>query len=143
VTDRRKKKIIADYIECGSYNATAKKNGVSDNTVKRIVSRDREIAKKIEQKKEENTLDMLAYMESRKGQAQEVVDAYLKALADPGKLENATLAQIATALGIVIDKFTKNIPEQNNNMENVLNNMQTMSDILKKTAPDRNIEDFE
>lgn len=143
MTDRRKKKIIADYIECGSYNATAKKNGVSDNTVKRIVSRDREIAKKIEQKKEENTLDMLAYMESRKGQAQEVVDAYLKALADPGKLENATLAQIATALGIVIDKFTKNIPEQNNNMENVLNNMQTMSDILKKTAPDRNIEDFE
>jgi hypothetical protein len=46
-------------------------------------------------------------MDSRKSQAQEILDLYLKALADPTKLQGATLAQIATAAGIIIDKFTK------------------------------------
>lgn len=34
LTDEQKKKIIADYVESGIYSATAKKNGVSVNTVK-------------------------------------------------------------------------------------------------------------
>ena len=37
LTDKQKKKIVADYLESGSYRATALHNGVSDNTVKRIV----------------------------------------------------------------------------------------------------------
>lgn len=35
LTDKQKKKIIADYVQLGSYNATAKVNGVSLNTVKK------------------------------------------------------------------------------------------------------------
>ena len=54
LTDKQKKKIIADYVEIGSYNAVAKKHGVSDTTVKRIVSTDFEMLEKVEQKKEEN-----------------------------------------------------------------------------------------
>lgn len=108
LTDADRKKIIADYVECGSYNATAKKNGVSVNTVKRIVNENANIAQKCKQKKEQNTLDMLAYMDSRKEQAQGVIDDYLKALANPEKIEAAKLSEIATALGIVVDKFTKN-----------------------------------
>ena len=37
LTDKQKKEIIADYVECGSYNATAKKNGVSVNTDRKSV----------------------------------------------------------------------------------------------------------
>ena len=37
LTDRQKKKIVADYLELQSYNATAKENGVSKDTVKRVV----------------------------------------------------------------------------------------------------------
>ena len=37
LTDKQKKKIVADYLELGSYRATAKKNDVADGTVKRIV----------------------------------------------------------------------------------------------------------
>jgi hypothetical protein len=33
--------------------------------------------------------------------------------------------------------------EQKGNMEHILKNMETMSDVLKRTAPDRNIEDYE
>lgn len=109
LTDRQKKKILADYVECGSYNETAKMNGVSRNTVKNIVMADKENATKCQQKKEQNTLDMLAYMDSRKEQAQGVIDDYLEALANPEKIASAKLSEIATALGIVVDKFTKNV----------------------------------
>ena len=73
LTDRKKKKIIADYIELGSYNATAKKNGVSNHTVKRVVSEVPEMADKIQQKKDENTADILAYMESQKRLVCEII----------------------------------------------------------------------
>ena len=112
LTDRQKKKIVADYLELQSYNATAKENGFSKDTVKRVVLNCEEFAQKAQQKKEQNTADMLEFMDSRKGVAQGVIDKYLKALADPEKLDQATLSQIATALGIVVDKFTKDIQKQ-------------------------------
>lgn len=108
LTDKQKKKIIADYSECGSYAATARENGVSDKTVKAIVESDPETSRISEQKKKENTLDMLAYMDSRKDKAQKVIDDYLNALSSKEKIKNAKLSEIATALGIVVDKFTKN-----------------------------------
>ena len=37
ITDKKKKKIIADYLRLGNYSATASANGVSDGSVKRIV----------------------------------------------------------------------------------------------------------
>ena len=112
LTDRQKKKIIADYVELGSFNAAAKANGVSRNTVKAVVMADSEVSQKAAQKKEQNTIDMLAYMEKRKKEAQGVIDDYLKALADPNKIEMAKLSEVATVMGIVIDKFV-NIPVKN------------------------------
>lgn len=112
LTDRQKKKIIADYVELGSFNAAAKANGVSRNTVKAVVMADSEVSQKAAQKKEQNTVDMLAYMEKRKKEAQGVIDDYLKALADPNKIEMAKLSEVATAMGIVIDKFV-NTPIKN------------------------------
>ena len=109
LTDKQKKKIIADYVEMGSFNAAAKANGVSRNTVKAVVMADSEVLQKAAQKKEQNTVDMLAYMEKRKKDAQGVIDDYLKALTDPNKIEMAKLSEVATAMGIVIDKFV-NIP---------------------------------
>ena len=61
LTDKQKKKIVADYLETGSYNATAEKNGVCGHTVKRIVAECPEISEKLEQKKEENTKDYEKY----------------------------------------------------------------------------------
>ncbi len=66
LTDRQKKKIVADYLETESYNATAKKNGVCGQTVRRIVEESQGITEKLKQKKNENTADVLAYMESQR-----------------------------------------------------------------------------
>lgn len=56
LTDKQKKKIIADYVESGSYRATAKKFGVSDNTVKKICNENADIAQKCAQKKNKTPL---------------------------------------------------------------------------------------
>lgn len=108
LTDRQKKKIVADYIELGSYNAVAKKNGVSGHTVRRIVLETPEISKKIQQKKDENTADILAYMESKRPIVCEIIEKGLAVLNDPDKLAAATPSQITTALGTLIDKWTDN-----------------------------------
>lgn len=106
LTDKQKKKIVADYLELGSYNAAAKLNGVSNHTVKRVVLGVPEISEKVKQKKEENTADILAYMESQKGLVCEIIGKGLAALNNQEKLSEASPAQITTALGTLIDKFT-------------------------------------
>lgn len=106
LTDKRRKKIIADYIEIGTYTGAARRNKVSVNTVKNLVNRDPEVAKKCNQKKEKNTADILAFMETKKEAVCELIDTYMQALVDPDKVEKATVNQLSTALGTVIDKFT-------------------------------------
>lgn len=106
LTDKQKKKIVADYLELGSYNATAERNGVCGHTVKRLVSECPEISEKLEQKKAENTADILAYMEAQKNRVCEIIDISLEVL--PDKIRNAkTAADVTTAMGTVISKWAE------------------------------------
>lgn len=105
LTDKQKKKIVADYLELGSYNATAKANGTSPKTVKRVLAEVPEMTEKVKQKKAENTADILAYMESQRGIVCEIIGKGLAVLNDEEKLREAAPAQITTALGTLIDKW--------------------------------------
>ena len=120
LTDKQKKKIIADYIQLGSYNAAAKINGVSNHTVKRIVLESPETSKKIQQKKEENTADVLAYMEQQRRNVCELLDLYLKELKNPEKIDTAGLREIATTMAILIDKYTDKKDNRDNNADSEL-----------------------
>lgn len=51
LTDKQKKKIVADYLETQSINAAAKKNGVSWCAAKAALDEVGEIEKKLEQKR--------------------------------------------------------------------------------------------
>ncbi len=106
LTDKQKKKIIADYVQLQNYTKTAKLNDVAESTVRKIVKNNPDCANQCDIKKEQNTQDMLSYMESKKVRVQEIIDVYLGVLTDPEKLEGATLQQITTALGTLIDKWT-------------------------------------
>lgn len=106
LTDKQKKKIIADYIQLESYNAAAKMNGVSKDTVKRVIQNCDDFAKKMQQKKEENTADILQYMERQKDNVCEILDICLNELKKPEKYTKAPLQQIATTMAILIDKYT-------------------------------------
>ena len=105
LTDKQRKRIKADYLELGSYNAVAKLHGVTRQTVKNVVTDDAEIGQLLQQKKEQNTVDILAYMESQKGIVCEILEKGLAALNSPEKLAEASPSQITTALGTLIDKW--------------------------------------
>lgn len=104
LTDKQKKKIIADYLETESYNATAKLNGVADTTVKRVVQSCGDFMEKAEQKKGENDADIAAYMDSKRDRVCEIIEIGLDVL--PEKIIGAkTASEVTTALGTLIDKW--------------------------------------
>ena len=95
-----------------SYNAVAKKHNVSATTVKNTVLKNNESVKKCEQKKEQNTADILEFMDKKKGDVCSIISLYLSELQNSDKLQRASIQSIATSLGIVIDKFTKDAQKQ-------------------------------
>lgn len=107
LTDKQKKKIVADYLETQSVNTAAKMNGVSWDSAKKAIDEAGDIASKLEQKKDENTADILAYMESKRQEVCGIIDIGLSVL--PDKIRDArTASEVTTALGTLIDKFTAN-----------------------------------
>ncbi|MFR5110657.1 MAG: helix-turn-helix domain-containing protein [[Clostridium] leptum] len=113
LTDREKKKIIADYAECGNYSQVARKHKVSFDTVKRVVISDPETVKKAEQKKKSRIpLIFLSLWTRKKDDVCSIISLYLSELQNSDKLQRASIQSIATSLGIVIDKFTKDAQKQ-------------------------------
>lgn len=109
LTDKQKKKIIADYMENGNYRETARINSVSDNTVRSIVNKDQKTSKKLAQKKEENTKDILEYMDNIAEKQKKIIDLSLEVLEQ--KLSNPDLftniRDVAIVYGTIFDKALK------------------------------------
>lgn len=106
LTDKQKKKIIADYLQLGSYNAAGKLNGVSHQTVKRIVMSSPEMDKMLQEKKDQDTADILEYMNNQKKDVCEVLGICLGELKKASRYEKTPPQQIATTMAILIDKYT-------------------------------------
>lgn len=107
LTDKQIKKIIAERAEGVSFRALAKKYKVSANTVKNYCLSDESFAEKCAQKKEQNAQSVLAHMETKKDVVCKIIDECLNEMTDADRLSAASLKEIATVMGIVIDKFTK------------------------------------
>ena len=109
LTDKQKKKIIADYVDNNNYSETARINNISETSVRRIVKGNKGITEKVEQKKEENTQDMFKYIETKNKEKKKIIDLCFKALND--KLEKTDIftnvKDIITVYGILIDKELK------------------------------------
>lgn len=108
IPDPIRKRILLDYIEIQSVAKVATKYGVSAGSVYNIVKQEPELEKKIKEKREQQAADILAHMDSKKEEVCLLIDKYLMALISDKKIENATVNQLSTALGTVIDKFTLN-----------------------------------
>ena len=109
LTDKQKKKIIADYVDNNNYSETARINNISETSVRRIVKGNKGITEKVEQKKEENTQDMFKYIETKNKEKKKIIDLCFKALND--KLEKTDMftnvKDIITVYGILVDKELK------------------------------------
>lgn len=109
-TDKEKKKYIADYIATGSYKAVAEKYGVAQGTVKAAVQTDPQFARKCEEKKSASARAILAHMDTKRAKVCQIIDRYLDELLDVEQFDKLTPAQMATAMGILIDKFALEVP---------------------------------
>ena len=109
LTDKQKKKIIADYVDNNNYSETARINNISETSVRRIVKGNKGITEKVEQKKEENTQDMFKYIETKNKEKKKIIDLCFEAL--DKKLLNldmfTNVKDIATVYGIIMDKELK------------------------------------
>lgn len=109
LTDKQKKKIIADYVENQNYSETARMNNVSDVTVRSIVSKDEDTLKKLEQKKVENTETMLEMITKTNSKRLNVIAKIVSAIDDKVEKIDAftNVKDLASAYGILIDKELK------------------------------------
>ena len=134
LTPKQKKRIIADHVDGISNVQIAKKFGVSETTIRRVLKSDPETAKLVEEKKEQDVLDIFAYMDSRKAKAQQIIDIAFDKLTDQEKWERSSPQAIATALGIIIDKYTglAQMQQANGGQRNEL--LQSLFDLEKNNG---------
>lgn len=113
LTDKQRKEIIAEYIQGGtSQRKLAEKYHVSPYLIRQILKSDKNFNQKIAQKKEENAKSVLAHMELKTKDVCRIIDTYLPALLNEEKIEMSSLPQLATTLGIVLDKFAFTLTEK-------------------------------
>ena len=67
----------------------------------------------VNDKKEQNTLDMIQFMEGQKPKIQELLKNIVEAMNDPVKLARTNPRDLATAYGIIYDKITASAPKTN------------------------------
>lgn len=102
LTDLERRKVVADYIQCGNYRETGRINGVSGETVRRIVRESDDIDQKMAQKSEENAKTVERYMAENAKRVCDIIDSGLALIQE--RLAECTPVQAATIMGILIDK---------------------------------------
>ena len=107
LTPEEKSKVIADYVMLQNYSQVARKYGVAINTVKNIVDKDKNLEEKCKKKKEEIEIGMGAFMQTQSWKARKIIELALDLLGEKDTLKKATVSQVATMMGIVIDKFVQ------------------------------------
>ena len=140
LTDLEKKKIIADYVDNQNFSETARINNVNESTVRRIVKSEnyKEITRKAEQKKQENTLSTIEYMQTQHETKKRILDKILNAIET--KAEDidmfTNIKDLATAYGIILDKELKVLELQHgkSEMENELTKLDELLGEIRKDA---------
>ena len=97
--------IVAHWVASGSQAETARAFGISSKSVGRVLASRPELVAAAQAKKDIEAATMEEYLEQSRAQAQAFIGKALKALADEEKISKATLVQLATAIGIIIDKW--------------------------------------
>lgn len=139
LTDKQKKKIIADYIENQNFSETARMNNVNKSTVKRLVDSgyDKDLQQKATEKKEENTKDILKYMDEIYDKQKSIIDLSLSALQEKLKKPDmfTNVRDIAMVYGVIFDKALKykEVQRMNGNTEG-LDKVKELLEKIEKEA---------
>lgn len=104
LTNEEKAAIILSYIEAPLYSAAAKKCGTSAATVKKVISATPYINELVAIHKS-SCMSAGAFLKEKQAAILGVINKCLAILNDDDKLQAATLPQIASAMGTLLDKF--------------------------------------
>lgn len=120
LTDKEKKQIIAEYVDCQNFREVARLHNKSVNTIRNVVYADKDIEKKLTQKSNENTKDILTYMDEQSLRIQEVLNSLLAGIEKKAvKLtDKDSIKDLATAYGIILDKQYRSIELQRGTASN-------------------------
>lgn len=150
LTDKKKKQIIADYAELGTVAATARKHKVSRETVTRTLRDNPDVAQIVTEKREENTQDVMAYLDSKvdafKRFSDYVFDERLNPATNREELDKTSLDKIMTVFGVGTDKLLKSRElaaktKANDGLSKVADNLESMKDTLMNAVPNRELPD--
>ncbi len=98
----QRRQVYRLYKEQNSYTAVSRELGISPYMVKKIVNEHKS------NEEGEGCKDFSAFLESKGEIICSLIDSYLDELTDPDRVKSAPLNQLASALGVVVDKFIKN-----------------------------------
>lgn len=111
LTDEQKKNITADYVNCQNYSEVARKYNLSVEAIRLIVKEDKDLLKKLETKKQENTISTLEYMQEQHEAKKRILDKLLRSIElkaeDIENIDKMNIKDLATAYGIILDKELK------------------------------------
>lgn len=151
LTDKQKKKIIADYIQNQNYSETGRMNNVDETTVRRLIKKEnqQEIKEKAEKKREEDTKDILEYMNDiTKGQ-KKVINLSLEVITEMLEKRDKRLTgrDIAMIYGVIFDKALKYKEIQlkdkdNSNTDEINQNIKNIASLLNNPKRVRTEEDL-
>ena len=149
LTDKDKKNIIADYVECQNYSEVGRKYNISDTAVKKIVDSDKDSLNKLEQKKEENIKSTLEYMDEQHETKKRILDKLLKGMETKAEeLDIFTnIKDLATAYGIILDKELKlkeiKIKNEETDTNTINNSITNIADLINNPVDNRNEDNLD
>jgi transposase-like protein len=106
LNEQERLQAVADYAQCGNYTEVARRYGVTDTTIRRIVEKESDALEKVEHKKEEMAEDVLSHMQSQLPTVNLIIDKMLKRLCSDELIDKSSTSQLTTSLGTLIDKYT-------------------------------------
>lgn len=107
ISAEKRREIINDYNKYGTFSKVSKKHGICRQTVKRIVDEE-----KREPERGYSSYDVMEHISKSSKEVCDLIDKYLAVMNDPVRLENAPLNQVASSLGVLVDKFTKGVTKE-------------------------------
>ena len=151
LTDKQRKKIIADYVELQNFTKVAKLNDVNPSTVKRLVDKGYDnVQEKAIRKKEENTQSTLEYMQQQHETKKKILDKILKAMEVKANDINmfTNIKDLATAYGIILDKELKILEinesrKSNDKSDEINKNLINIAALINNPKPTRQLSDFD
>lgn len=99
--------MVRVYVECQNASAVARKYGCSEATVRRILRESHDVLEELETERRKNIHDIKEHMRKQTPKVCEVMDDLLEQIGDEETLKKASARDLALALGILIDKYSR------------------------------------